>query len=1028
MSPNRNDFVNSYSSKFWLFFIIGVLFNFVFIFFSLESSYDALIHLFFANHYAEDWFNPWEERWYTGFNVMTYPPLVHQLIGLFSLIFGLKGALFAMGILVICIFLSGVYQFSIVLLENKEIAQYAMLFASFSPVFLETLHIFGQLPTLMGMGLLFHSFPFIYSFLRQGDMKDFTRAIVLLIATVCSHHVTPIFGMVFFIAPLIGKAVLDDAAKRFFPTSNKQDSYKKINPIHFLLSALALFQRIFLFGISLLITLIFSIFPYWMASKNDPISQVPIPHGSRFNFLEELSSGLMFFIIPWGITLLFLPYILYRLCSKKLLFFCISFSLLVLLGTGGTTPLPRLMLGENAFHILTFDRFTFWACMISFPIMGELLYRLTQADIRQYFIQKNRKKSYAFLLASLALTFIFFVVFTTALSTFRSLQPEKINPQPIVNFLQQDQHYKWRYLTLGFGDQMAYVSALTHAKMVDGNYHSARKLPELTTRAVERLENSKFKGFEGLGSLQQMLTNSNKYHLKYIFSNDKFYDPLLYFYGWDRLVQLENGIWVWEKNGVSPLPNYAAPAKTYPSYQRLMWGIIPLFSIVLIILLGITIGYTPSYIFKTNEAFVPISAEKRPLLFRITSIWFVVIFIVTCYILAHLYQKNQPHYAPENVVVSYFNHLDFKEFDKAHCRIDPDANQTFDEFMLPFLVTDGLLKSYGKLNNIQTTVIDKSDTKALIEAKTEWISPLQKYHKKDTLEVILRKGKWYLIPEKFHYALPKDLWYTQNKSQFYNTGKRRVSLKKTPHKDVINSPEIQYIQANLVEYNGEYSIVGEIVNMDNYPTFVNITAELYDANNNSIAKYDAQDLMQHRLMPKEKTPFKIDFQAIAWLNKSIIKDQTFDPEYIEEFKFQSKPEKVVLHCVSVYTPVEIYNDLHLQSMPHSSEPELIPVFNSGLKEVTISHALTSLYDAQGRLFWVLGDYSEESVKPQRKGQILFKSSAPKHLNVKKSVLENCFINGRKANISPDYSKKAQNFNPETGYYFDISLVNFIGNE
>jgi hypothetical protein len=37
----------------------------------------------------------------------------------------------------------------------------------------------------------------------------------------------------------------------------------------------------------------------------------------------------------------------------------------------------------------------------------------------------------------------------------------KINTLPIINFLNQDQHDQWRYLPLGFGDQMATLSYQT---------------------------------------------------------------------------------------------------------------------------------------------------------------------------------------------------------------------------------------------------------------------------------------------------------------------------------------------------------------------------------------------------------------------------------------------------------------------------------------------------------------------------------------------------------------------------------------
>lgn len=70
--------------------LIGLVFHGTAMFFTLETTYDALIHLFFADHYANSWFEPWSFKWYTGFTVMSYPPLVHQTIALLSLIGGLN--------------------------------------------------------------------------------------------------------------------------------------------------------------------------------------------------------------------------------------------------------------------------------------------------------------------------------------------------------------------------------------------------------------------------------------------------------------------------------------------------------------------------------------------------------------------------------------------------------------------------------------------------------------------------------------------------------------------------------------------------------------------------------------------------------------------------------------------------------------------------------------------------------------------------------------------------------------------------
>jgi len=40
-----------------------------------NASYDANLHKFFASHYAQHWFNPWNEKWFAGFSQTTYPPL-----------------------------------------------------------------------------------------------------------------------------------------------------------------------------------------------------------------------------------------------------------------------------------------------------------------------------------------------------------------------------------------------------------------------------------------------------------------------------------------------------------------------------------------------------------------------------------------------------------------------------------------------------------------------------------------------------------------------------------------------------------------------------------------------------------------------------------------------------------------------------------------------------------------------------------------------------------------------------------------
>ena len=53
-----------------------------------DLTFDSWTHLFFASHYQDSWFDTWEPRWFGGFSVTSYPPLVHQLIALVGFVIG----------------------------------------------------------------------------------------------------------------------------------------------------------------------------------------------------------------------------------------------------------------------------------------------------------------------------------------------------------------------------------------------------------------------------------------------------------------------------------------------------------------------------------------------------------------------------------------------------------------------------------------------------------------------------------------------------------------------------------------------------------------------------------------------------------------------------------------------------------------------------------------------------------------------------------------------------------------------------
>ncbi|HSM72542.1 MAG TPA: hypothetical protein VK851_13445, partial [Anaerolineales bacterium] len=105
-------------------------------------SYDAYTHMLFANHYAEHWFSLWETSWYTGFTVVSYPPLTHQLTALFVPILGFDKAFAFILWSVTGLYPLGIYAFCRIF-NGKISASYAALASAILLPIYVTAHIFG---------------------------------------------------------------------------------------------------------------------------------------------------------------------------------------------------------------------------------------------------------------------------------------------------------------------------------------------------------------------------------------------------------------------------------------------------------------------------------------------------------------------------------------------------------------------------------------------------------------------------------------------------------------------------------------------------------------------------------------------------------------------------------------------------------------------------------------------------------------------------------------------------------------------
>lgn len=521
------------------------------------SSYDANLHIFFASHYAHHWFNPWNEKWFGGFSQTTYPPLTHQWIALISYLVGLTEAFMLVQLAAVVLLAVGAYRFAQLWVDDRA-ASYAGVLAVFAGSIAFLVYSAGQLPTTMSAPLYFLSLPYLYSWCKTASWRSLLKGIALNLAAASAHHVTLIFGSVLFALPVLWLAWYD---------GRKRGQ-----------SGAAIIGRGFVFAAIAAVGVGIVLLPYWIALIRHPIEQMPIPHASRSNLLMNWTYGMNYFVVPYGALILALPFIVIKGASNpRLRILLLAFWVTFLIALGGTTPVPRWIFGR-AFEILTFERFTLWATVLALPIVGLLVEEAIERFPRWGAIGVSTA---AVATLALALGWLTWSPFRT----FNSL-----NVDSVIAFLNRDGHDQYRYLTLGFGNALSKVGTYANANSIDGEYNSARLLPEMTRYGAAQMTNAKFFGVAGMDSLRAMLQHANHYGLKFIFVHDPFYEPLLVFGGWRQVESYESGaITVWSKDDAvpaRPIPSDSIPAP----WEGLLWGILPLGSSILAILFVFFLG------------------------------------------------------------------------------------------------------------------------------------------------------------------------------------------------------------------------------------------------------------------------------------------------------------------------------------------------------------------------------------------------------------------------------------------------------
>ncbi len=303
-----------------------------------------------------------------------------------------------------------------------------------------------------------------------------------------------------------------------------------------------------------------------------------------------------------------------------------------------------------------------------------------------------------------------------------------------------------------------------------------------------------------------------------------------------------------------------------------------------------------------------------------------------------------PATSPDGAVQALYNHAKNRDFKGAYNYVAASSNTDEQAFIKDLAGRDGSLRTYSNLQQVDTRILNQNDNQAMVRATVEWSTAVGAVYDTRDLKVVNESGKW-----KVEWPLAKQAkvppqvipvnylrWDIVTRGADDDWGAQNVE-----------APRVRIISMNAVEREGATIVMGEIENEDTVPAFVSVNATLVGKDGGVIGEESSFDKVSHTLLPKEISPFRIDFPKVKLTA-------------VKSVRMQPNSMLVAASADPVIGVLNEKVDKDLRGRP-VLKGELI---NQSGQTVNIPHVIATYYDGSGKVVWVSDGYVDQSLPPQ----------------------------------------------------------------
>lgn len=305
---------------------------------------------------------------------------------------------------------------------------------------------------------------------------------------------------------------------------------------------------------------------------------------------------------------------------------------------------------------------------------------------------------------------------------------------------------------------------------------------------------------------------------------------------------------------------------------------------------------------------------------------------------------SSPATSPEGAVQSLFAHVKAHDYKGAFAYVANSSDTDEQAFAQDLAGRNGSLRTYSALQQADTKILHATDDQALVRATLEYATAVGAFYDTRDLKVVKEGDRWKVEwPVVKEAKVPPQViqenylrWDVITRGSDDDWGAQNVE-----------APRVRIISMNAIPLENETIIVGEIENEDTVPGFVSVGATLVGQNGDVLGEETSFDKISHTLLPKEVSPFRIDFPNVPL---SRVKSVRMQPNSML-VPASADPVIGVMHQ-------RLETDARGR---HVLRGELVD--QSG-EIVNIPHVLATYYDASGRVIWVSDGYVDQALLPQ----------------------------------------------------------------